>query len=396
MAHETSTGEVFVHRSAEQRMAAGHLWIYGTETVDIKGMPSAGDVVDVSTSQGQFVGRGLFNPYSKIRVRLLTFVDEPIDEEFWSGRLRHADDLRQRVVSQTDAYRVIHGESDFLPGLIVDRYADLLVMQTLSFGLESRKELLADLLFQFYKPEAIYLRNDSKSRMLEGLPPSQGFIRGQCSTKVGIREGAARFEVDVERGQKTGWFCDQRENRQAVASIAKGLEVLEVFSHTGAFGIQAALQGARAVLGIDVSAEALNMAVRHAALNGVQAICRYQEADAFDELRALSRAGRQFDMVILDPPAFARSKHAVPHALAGYKDINMQALRLIRPRGFLVTCSCSHHVGEQLFVRMIGAAARDAKRRLKLIENRSQAKDHPILESMPETRYLKCCLFQVL
>lgn len=396
MTHESPTGRVLISRFAEQRMAGGHMWVYAGEIGDTKGALKAGDIVDVHGQKGRFVGRGLFNPHSKIRVRLLTFDDEPIDAQFWATRLRRADDLRQRVVSATNAYRVVHGESDFLPGLIVDRYADLLVMQTLSFGLDCRKDLLVDLLVQVFKPEAIYLRNDSKSRVLEGLTSSQGFLRGHGSTTVEIFEGAARFEVDIERGQKTGWFCDQRENRQAVASISKGLEVLEVFSHTGAFGIHAALQGASAVFGIDVSADALKFANRHADRNGVKTVCRYQEADAFAELRALNRSDRRFDMVILDPPAFARSKHAVSHALAGYKDINLQALRLIRSHGFLATCSCSQHVGEEQFLQTIGAAARDTKRHLRLIENRSQARDHPILQAMPETRYLKCCVFQVI
>ena len=339
MTPEPSTGRVLLQRIGEQRIAAGHLWIYAGEISDVKGSPAAGDIVDVHTQAGRSIGRGLFNPHSKIRVRLLTFDEEAIDEHFWSARLRRANELRWKVVSETNAYRLVHGESDFLPGLIVDRYADLLVMQTLSFGLDRRKDMLADLLAQLTKPEAIYLRNDSKSRALEGLSLSQGFLQGRRATTVDIYEGLARFEVDVERGQKTGWFCDQRENRRAVASIAKGMDVLEVFCHTGAFGIQAALHGAQLVLGIDASADALKSASRHADVNGVGAVCRYQEADAFDALRTLARTDRRFDMVILDPPAFARSKHAIPHALAGYKDINLQAIRLIRPEGFLATCS---------------------------------------------------------
>jgi 23S rRNA (cytosine1962-C5)-methyltransferase len=212
---------------------------------------------------------------------------------------------------------------------------------------------------------------------------------------VKVREGPARFEVDVERGQKTGWFCDQRENRLAAAAVANGADVLDVFCHTGAFGIQAALHGAKSVLGIDASAEALGLARRHAEMNGIGARCEYQEADAFEALRTLNQAERQYDLVILDPPAFARSKQAVPHALAGYKEINVQALRLIRPEGFLVSCSCSYHVSEPNLWQTIVSAARDAKRQLKLVESRSQGRDHPMLPAMPETRYLKCFIFQV-
>jgi 23S rRNA (cytosine1962-C5)-methyltransferase len=392
---EMPTARITLQRKRDQRIAAGHLWLYAGELGDIKGMPEAGDVVDVFTSAGRFYGRGLFNPHSKIRVRLLTMEEEAIDEAFWARRVRSAEDLRRRVVSGTDAYRLIHGEGDLLPGLVVDRYADLLVMQTLAFGMDRRKELLADLLSEQMKPDAIYLRNDSKSRALEGLPLSHGFLRGRSPTRFEIAEGPARFEVDIERGQKTGWFCDQRENRLAVASVAKEADVLEVFCHTGAFGIQAALRGAKSVLGIDVSTDAVAMARRHADMNGMGNLCEYREADAFEELRALDRTGQRYDLIILDPPAFARSKQALPHALAGYKDINLHALRLIRPGGFLATCSCSYHVSEQNLWHTILEAARDAKRQLKLVESRSQSRDHPMLAAMPETRYLKCFVFQV-
>ncbi|MER3423628.1 MAG: rRNA large subunit methyltransferase I, partial [Nitrospiraceae bacterium] len=268
-------------------------------------------------------------------------------EEFWSTRLQRAGALRRRVVSGANGYRLIHGESDLLPGLIVDHYADLLVMQTLSFGMDRRRELLGDLLMQQTGAKAIYLRNDAKSRAHEGLPVEKGFLKGEHPTGFEIYEESARFLVDVERGQKTGWFCDQRENRLAVASLARDAEVLEVFCHTGAFGIQAALHGARSVLGLDVSAEAIAMAREHAVKNKVEAICAYREADAFEELRKLEQKGHCYDLVILDPPAFARHKQALPKALAGYKEINLQALKLIRPEGFLATCSCSHYVSEQ-------------------------------------------------
>lgn len=396
MALEHPTARIALQPKQGDGIATGHLWMYAGDIADVHGRPEAGDIVDVYTHRGRFRGRGIFNPHSKIRVRLLTFDEEPIDDGFWARRLQSADALRRRVVSGTDAYRLIHGESDLLPGLIVDRYAGLLVMQTLSFGMDRRKELLADLLSQLLKPDAIYLRNDVKSRVLEGLPVSQGFLRGQSPTRFEITEGPARFEVDVERGQKTGWFCDQRENRLAVASLTKSAAVLEIFCHTGAFGIQAALQGATSVLGIDVSRDALSLARRHAEMNGVATTCEYREADAFEDLRAQERSGHRYDAVILDPPAFARSRHAVPHALAGYKDINLQALRLIRPEGFLATCSCSHHVSEQSLWKTILDAAKDAKRQLRLIERRSQARDHPVLAAMPETHYLKCLIFQVM
>ncbi len=376
--------------------ALGHLWIYAGYVEEVNGELVSGDVVDVMAPNGRFYARGLYNPASKIRVRILTFEDEPITEEFWRRRLAQAVRLRQRVVTGTNGYRLIYGEADRLPGFIVDRYDDVLVMQTLSSGMDRRKDLLADLLCQESGAMRVYLRNDAKSRTLEGLSVERGFLRGGGATTVDIQEGPARFLVDIERGQKTGWFCDQRENRLVTARFASGAEVLEVFAHTGAFGIHAALAGAKSVEGLDVSEEALALARNHAALNKVDDRCVYRSADAFEEMRKLERAGRRYDLVLLDPPAFARSKQAVPRALAGYKDVNLLGMRLTKPEGFLVTSSCSQHVTEQELWTGIRLAARDAKRQVRLLEQRGQAGDHPILATMPETRYLKCFILQVL
>lgn len=373
----------------------GHLWIYAGYVEEVSGEPASGDVVDVIASNGRFYARGLYNPASKIRVRILTFDDEPITEQFWRGRLAQAVRLRRRLVTGTSAYRLVYGEADRLPGLVVDRYDDVLVMQTLSSGMDCRKDLLADLLCQESGATRVYLRNDAKSRTLEGLPMERGFLRGSGATTVEIQEGPARFLIDIERGQKTGWFCDQRENRLVTAQFAVGAEVLEVFAHTGAFGIHAALAGAKSVEGLDVSADALALARNHAVLNKVDDRCVYRTADAFEEMRKLERAGRRYNLVLLDPPAFARSKQAVPRALAGYKDVNLLGMRLTRPEGFLATSSCSHHVTEQEFWTSIRLAARDAKRQVRLLEQRGQASDHPILAAMPETRYLKCFILQI-
>jgi 23S rRNA (cytosine1962-C5)-methyltransferase len=392
---DVPTGRITLAR-ANEIVGSGHLWIYAGFVHAVNGEPQAGDLVDVVTPNGRFYARGLYNPDSKIRIRIVTFEDEPIDEAFWRGRIAQALRLRQRVVSETNAYRMVYGESDRLPGLIVDRYANLAVMQTLSVGMDRRKELLADLLCQEANVHRVYLRNDAKSRMLEGLPVATGFLRGDGPTTFEVQEGAARFLVDIAHGQKTGWFCDQRENRLAAARFASGAEVLEVFCHTGAFGIHAALGGAKSVEGLDVSEEALALARRQAQLNDVQDRCHYRAADAFDDMRQLEQAGRRYDLVLLDPPAFARSKQAVPRALAGYKDVNLLGIRLTRPEGILVTSSCSHHVSEQDLWRAIGQAAHDAKRQVRLLEQRGQASDHPILASMPETRYLKCFILQVL
>jgi 23S rRNA (cytosine1962-C5)-methyltransferase len=392
---EASTGRVTLAR-AKEISDSGHLWIYAGFVHAVSGNPVAGDLVDVVMPNGQFYARGLYNPASKIRIRILTFNEEPITESFWRGRIAQAVRLRKRVVSETNAYRMIYGEADRLPGLIVDRYGDMLVMQTLSAGMDRRKELLAELLCEETGASRVYLRNDAKSRSLEGLPVITGFLRGEGPTTLEVYEGTARFLVDIARGQKTGWFCDQRENRLAAARFAVGAEVLEVFCHTGAFGIQAALAGAKSVEGLDVSEEALALARRHAELNKVQDRCHYRSTDAFDEMRQIERTGRRYDLVFLDPPAFARSKQAVPRALAGYKDVNLLGIRLAKPEGILITSSCSHHVSEQDFWRVLARAAQDAKRQVRLLEQRGQASDHPVLASMPETRYLKCFILQVL
>lgn len=394
-AQEAPAGRITLAR-AKEIADSGHLWIYAGFVQAVNGEPVAGDVVDVVMPNGRFYARGLYNPASKIRVRILTFEDEPITASFWRGRVSQAVRLRKRIVSNTNAYRMVYGEADRLPGLIVDRYDDVLVMQTMSAGMDRRKEVLAGILCEETGASRVYLRNDAKSRMLEGLPVATGFLRGGGATSVEVYEGAARFCIDIARGQKTGWFCDQRENRLAAARFAPGAEVLEVFCHTGAFGVQAALAGAKSVEGLDVSEEALAFARTHALLNGVQDRCSYRAADAFDEMRQLERAGRQYDLVLLDPPAFARSKQAVPRALAGYKDVNLLGIRLTRREGFVVTSSCSHHVSELHFWQTLGRAAHDAKRQVRLLEQRGQASDHPVLASMPETRYLKCFILQVL
>jgi len=389
------TGRVTLAR-AKEITGSGHLWIYAGFVHTVAGEPQTGDVVDVVFPNGKFYARGFYNPDSKIRVRILTFQDEPITESFWKSRIAQAVRLREKVVSGTNACRLVYGEADLLPGLIVDRYDDALVVQTLSAGMDRRKDALASLLCDQSGAMRVYLRNDAKSRLLEGLPQETGFFRGGGATTVEIVENQARFLVDMAKGQKTGWFCDQRENRLAAATFAHEADVLDVFCHTGAFAIHMALAGARSLEGLDVSEDALTLARQHAVLNQVHDRCTFRAVDAFDEMRQLEKAGRRYDVVLLDPPAFARSKQAVPRALAGYKDVNLLGIRLTKPEGIMVTSSCSHHVSEQDLWRAISSAAHDAKRTVRLLEQRGQAKDHPILAAMPETRYLKCFLLQVL
>jgi len=388
------TARVRLRPDRERRISSGHLWVFAGDIEKVQGSPQPGDLVDVVTHRGRFLGRGYINPRSTIRVRLLTHRDEPVDDAFFARRVQTALALRERVVSGTTAYRLIFGEGDLLPGLVVDRYGDMLVAQLLTAGMEQRKNLTVDMLQRHIGISTIYVRNDARSRTLEGLPLYREFALGDGPMQIEIAEGRAHFVVDIAAGQKTGWFCDQRENRLALAPFARGARVLDAFCYTGAFGIHAAMNGAAAVVGLDESEEAVAAARAHADRNGVGDRCTYRAADAFDELRRLQRAGERFDLIILDPPAFARSRQTVAKALTGYKEINLSALRLLRPDGFLVSCSCSWHVDEQMLWTAIAEAAVDAGRVLRLVEFRSQARDHPMLGAMPETRYLKCFILQ--
>jgi 23S rRNA (cytosine1962-C5)-methyltransferase len=388
-------GTVFLKPGREGRVAAGHLWVYGGEVAHVEGPAQDGGIVDVRSARGRWIGRGFYNRRSLLTVRLLTYRPEPIDEAFFRRRLEDAWAFRRRTLTATDACRVVYGEGDLLPGLIVDRYADVLVMQTLALGMDVRKALLAELLDALLRPRAIYERNDPAVRELEGLPRRSGWLRGGGDPQVEIRDGPARFIVDVAAGQKTGFFLDQRENRLAAAALLKDLDVLDAFCYTGGFGILAALGGARTVTGVDSSKEALALAARNAELNGVADRCRFLEANVFEELRRLAAAGTRYDAVILDPPPFARGREALDRALAAYKEINLRALKLLRPGGWLVTCSCSAQVGPELLPQVVAAAAVDARREVRLVESRGHPRDHPVHPAMPETRYLTCLILAV-
>lgn len=386
---------VFLRRGKEKRLATGHLWVYEGEIEHVQGELGEGEVVDVRTAAGRFLGRGTYTSRSKIAVRLLTYRQEEIDEEFFRRRLTEAIAYRNHLRIDATGYRLVYSEGDLLPGLIVDCYGDALVVQTTTVGMEVRKPLIVQLLAELLHPRYIYERNDMNVRKLEGLPAVKGFLWGEGETLVEIQESGVRFLVDIEGGQKTGFFLDQRENRQAVAEYVQGRDVLDVFCYTGGFAIHAARAGARSVLGIENSEAAVVMARQNAELNGVLDRCTFIAGNAFDHLRRLSEEGKQFDTVILDPPAFVKTKSALAGGLAGYKEINLRALKLLRPGGILVSCSCSFHVDEALLLAVVADAARDARRILRLMESRGQARDHPVLPSMPETRYLKCLIFQV-
>ena len=386
---------VVLHPGRDERIQAGHLWVYRNEIARIEGSPEDGDAVTVRTAAGRTLGTGLLNTRSLITVRLLTSGEHTLDEAFFRARLETALSLRSRITAGTTACRLVFGEGDLLPGLIVDRYGQVLVVQTLTLGMDLRKPLLVRLLGDLLSPRGIYARNDPAVRRLEGLPRETGWLAGGGPTEVEIEEDGLRFVVDVARGQKTGFFLDQRENRSHVATLASGAHVLDCFAYTGAWGIHAARRGAASVTGVEISADAMAQAERHAALNGVGERCRFVAENAFDELRRLVSTRARFDLVILDPPAFVKTRAALPAGLAGYKEINLRALKALRPGGWLVTCSCSYHVDEARLRETVREAARDAGRGIRVVESRSQARDHPVHPAMPETRYVKCLILWV-
>ncbi len=375
--------------------------MYRNEIARIDGRPEDGDAVAVLTASGERLGTGLLNTRSLITVRLFTPTDDDLDEAFFRSRLERALAFRARIpragagASRATACRLVYGESDFLPGLIVDRYADVLAVQTLTLGIDRRKEMLVRLLHDLAHPRGIFARNDPGVRRLEGLPRETGWLLGGGPAEVEIEEEGLRFTVDVARGQKTGFFLDQRDNRPRVAELAAGGAVLDCFAYTGAWSIHAAARGAASVTGVEISADAVRLAERNAARNGLGGRCRFERANVFDELRRLSRTRARFDLVVLDPPAFVKTREALAAGLAGYKEINLRALKLLRPGGWLVTCSCSYHVDEAALLGTVLAAARDAGREIRLVETRSQARDHPVHPAMPETRYLKCLVLAV-
>ncbi|MFO7312524.1 MAG: class I SAM-dependent rRNA methyltransferase, partial [Bacillota bacterium] len=381
----------------EQRILAGHLWVYQGNVAKVDGEPSPGDVVDVRAANGEWLGRGYYNPHSQIVIRLLTRTDEAIDDAFFAERIRRARAWRARFMPGATSYRLVYSEGDLLPGLIVDRYEDVLVVQFLTLGIDVRRDQIVRILAELEKPRAIYERSDVPSRKYEGLELRTGLLWGELPPQpMVIKENGLSFEVDVVAGQKTGYFLDQKENRQALAQLVPGARVLDVFCHNGPFSVHALQFGAREVLGVDSSAQALETARRNAALNGFTDAARFVEANAFDLLRELDRSGDRYDVVILDPPAFAKSKSHFESARRGYKEINLRGIKLLRPGGFLVTCSCSHHMPADAFYELVLEAASDARRPLRLVEWRGQAKDHPVLAGVPETAYLKCLIFQAL
>ncbi|MDP4181885.1 MAG: class I SAM-dependent rRNA methyltransferase [Bacillota bacterium] len=387
--------KAFLVKSKEKRVEYGHPWIFKSDIDKIEGEFEGGDVVDVYSWKNKFLGKGFINPKSQITIRMLTHQNEKIDYDFLYKRISDAWEYR-KIVADPNSCRVVFAESDFLPALIVDKFSDYLVVQTLALGIDRYKAQIVDILNKLIKPAGIYERNDVPVRELEGLLQSKGFLTEEFDTKVQMIENGVKFNVDLENGQKTGFFLDQKENRAAIKPFVNGAKVLDCFCHTGSFTLHAGHYNAKSALGIDISEHATKFAQENAVLNGLENVCRFETANTFDKLREFHDNKESFDTIILDPPAFTKTKGAVEGAVRGYKEINLRAMKIIRKGGFLITCSCSHHVDPDLFMDIIYNAAFDAKRKVRLIEYRTQAKDHPILLASEETQYLKCAILQII
>jgi len=382
---------VVISSRGVERLRSGHLWVYRS---DIRTTPAdAGAVVRLTDDRGRFHGRAFYSDKSQIAVRLLTRDETPVDRAFFTERIRRAASYRRLVVHNTDAYRLVYGEADQLPSLIVDRYGDYLVIQTLSQATERHKSLFVEILLELFSPKGILERNDPKVRLLEGLDQRVSILHGDIPHEILAKENAVTFVYDLQRGQKTGSFLDQRENHCAARHYASG-EVLDCFSYQGGFALTIADKCGH-VEGVDMAPAAIEAARRNQQLNSISNVT-FREGNSFDLLKEYDEVGRRFQMVILDPPAFAKNRDSIPAAHRGYKEINLRAMKILEPGGFLLTCSCSYHITEPLFLQILAEAANDVRKSVVVAERRTQSQDHPILLTMPETHYLKCLIVRVL
>jgi 23S rRNA (cytosine1962-C5)-methyltransferase len=386
-----------LRKGRERRQLMGHPWVYEGEIATITGHPSDGEVVDCYGFNGMFLGRGYFNSRSKIRLRILTRqVTEEVDDDLLRRRLAWALERRQHLYPDATSLRLVHAEGDLLPGLTVDRYEDILVMQCAALGMDMRHEVLAGFLRELTGLERIYLRNDLSVRRNDGLELGQGFLAELFPTQLLIHEGGLTFEVDVTAGHKTGFYLDQADNHLTLRRfVPAGGTVLDAFCYTGAFALHAAAAGAGSVLGLESSEAALLIAQRDAAHNNLSERCRFEAGNVFDFLRQCAKSGQQFDVVVLDPPSFTHNRETVPKALSGYKEINLRALKLLRPGGILMTFTCSYYVDRASFESMLQEAAGDARRQLMVRQRLGQAAHHPEVMAIPETGYLKGMVVEV-
>ena len=391
---------VTLKKGEGRTLKAGGLWVYDNEIASIAGTFENGDLVEIHDFDGFAMGRGFINLSSKIRIRLMTRKPgQTIDEDFIRMRVQNAWNYRKRTV-ETDSCRLIFGEADFLPGIVIDKFADVLVVESLALGIDRMKETIIKAVKEVLAADGIsilgvYERSDAKVREQEGLPRQKGFLGAAFDTNVPIEENGVKYIVDVKDGQKTGFFLDQKYNRQAIRRLCKGADVLDCFTHTGSFALNSSLAGAASVLAADASQSGIARAQLNAKLNGLEEQVQFICQDVFELLPELERAGRQFDVVILDPPAFTKSRNSVKNAVKGYREINLRGMKLVRDGGFLATCSCSHFMSYELFTQTIQQAARSAHKRLRQAEFRTQSPDHPILWAAQESYYLKFYIFQV-
>ena len=382
-------------------LKSGGMWVFDNEIAKMEGNFENGDMITIHDFDGYPMGKGFINLNSKIRVRLMTRdVSREIDRDFLYERVKNAWEYRKKVVD-TGSCRLIFGEADFLPGLVVDKFSDVLVVESLALGIDRLKEQIIEILKEILRQDGIevrgvYERSDAKVRQNEGMERVKGFIGKEFDTNVQIEENGVKYLVDVKDGQKTGFFLDQKYNRLAIQKLCKGARVLDCFTHTGSFALNAAVAGAREVTGVDASELAVEQASKNAILNGVQDRAKFLCRDVFELLPELEKKGEMYDVVILDPPAFTKSRSSIKNAVKGYREINLRAMKLVKDGGFLATCSCSHFMSYELFTETIGQAARNVHKRLRQVEFRTQAPDHPILWAADESYYLKFYIFQVV
>ena len=386
--------KVYLIPGKEKRVYSRHPWVFRSDIHHTEGPCAPGDVVSIYSDKGRFLAKAFYNPNSQIALRILTWQDEEIDRAFIFRRVHDAVEYR-RTFADLRSCRLIFAESDRLPALIADVFGSTVVIQCMSLGMERFKQDVIDAIVEEIHPDGIWERDDIPVRKLEGMEMKTGLLYGNVPDRVEMTENGILFLVDVKEGQKTGFFLDQKENRAAIAPFVKDRKVLDCFTHTGSFALHAAHYGAADVTGVDISDYACEFASENARLNGFGDNVRFVTANAFDLLSEQSKAGQKYDVIILDPPAFTKTRSAVESALRGYKEINLRAMKMVVPGGYLVSCSCSQHVTPDLFKKMIQDAAYDARVSLRQVEFRSQGKDHPILPSAPETEYLKCGIYQV-
>lgn len=390
------SSKFYLYKGLGKKAEDGRQWIYIDEINEYDGDYSNGDIVEVYNYKGFFIGKGYINDRSKITIRIMTRdKNEEIDYNFFKRRFKTAWDYRKKVID-TSSCRFIFGEADFLPGLTIDKFEDYYVIQISTLGMDKYRDIIVKLLVEEYNAKGVYERSDISTREIEGLEQKKGFLTEPFDTMIQITENGVKYYVDIEDGQKTGFFLDQKENRAAIHRICKDADVLDCFTHTGSFALNAGIAGAKSVLGVDVSKHAVEFATKNAELNNLQHTVKFECHNAFDVLPKWSKEGRKFDVVILDPPAFTKSKNTILGAKKGYKEINLRGIKMVKEGGYFITCSCSHYMSEDLLKKTIAEAATDAKRQLRQIEFRTQSADHPILWNSDESYYLKFFVFQVI